>query len=104
MAKTTKKQKFKKILNMTRRHGEIVVVFEDQQHPAYLRKRKITKDGKCFVSYLNSEGKWTRYATSCFVCDVRVKSLTETIKLMSKHDYGTYQPVELIVNRKAIKL
>ncbi len=106
MAKqTTKKEKFNKILNMARRHGEVVAVFKDLSCRNYLRKRKITKDGKCFVSYLSCmTNRWSRYQTSCFVCEVRNKTLTETIKLMSTHDRGMLMPVELIVKGKVVKL
>ena len=103
MAKTTKKQKFEKILNMTRHHGEVVVIFKDDLE--YLRRRIVRKDGSCYVSYFSvSEERWTKYGASCFICDVRNKSLKQTIKLMSTHDRGMLMPVELIVKGKVIKL
>lgn len=88
----TKKQRYEKIERAVRRHGEVTIHFQDQddQYP-YRRRRKISSDGKCFVSYLGHESKrWSRYQTSCFVCyGERTKRLSVSLELMRQHD-GTY--------------
>ena len=101
MAKITKKQKFKKIMNMVRRHGELVVVFQDNYEQ--LRRSKIRANGTCYVSYFASgDYKWTSYETSCFILDIRSKSLKDTINKMSTHDRGIVYPIEMIVNKKKV--
>ena len=102
IAKRTKKQKFEKIKSMTKYHGEVVVIFKDGFDR--LRRRKVSKQGHCYVSYQDSEGKWTEYSTSCFILDIRGRRLTDTVKRMEAHDRGHVYPVEVITKKKVVKL
>ena len=102
MAKLTKKAKFKKIKSMAKYHGEIVVIFQDGF--GRLRRRKVNKTGHCYVSYKDMEGRWTEYSTSCFILDVRGRTLSETIKRMEQHDRGSVDPVEVVTKKRVVKL
>lgn len=109
--KLTKKEKFKKILNLIKRHGKVVAVFKEDagaysiEQSHFYRRRKIDKSGRCFVSYYSAQDrKWTEYATSCFIHSDRNKTLSSTIKKMSSHDRGYLDPSHVIVGRKRINL
>jgi hypothetical protein len=97
-----KKDKFKKVLNMVRRHGEIVVEFKDRMDRR--RKRKINVNGSSYVSYMDTQGKWTPYGTSCFILDKRDLTVADTIRIMEKHDIGIVTPCLIMTGKKVIKL
>jgi hypothetical protein len=113
MKRATKKERYQKILNMIRRHGQVIVVFEDmytresfgEKMPKYLRKRKVDLNGRCYVSYLGHESRrWSRYSTSCFVSYSNCRDLQHTIREMVKHDRGMVIPVEILIGKRRIKL
>lgn len=94
----TKKSFYDKAMNLVRSHGEITIHFKQwdcQDSITFMRKRKIRADGKCFVSYLDTNNRWTRYHMSCFMCDVRCTSVEDTIKRIRKHDGSRIQPLLL---------
>lgn len=115
MAKrTTKKEKYKKIANMVRRHGQVTVIFEELvSYPSVLsdereklkRRRKLDKRGNSYVSYLGfSTRRWSRYSTSCFICALDTKDLSITMAEMEQHDRGELTPIEIRVGERVIKL
>lgn len=114
MARVTKKEKYRKIANMIRRHGQIVVIFQEiNSYPSVLsdereklkRRRKLDKRGNSYVSYLGfSTRRWSRYVTSCFMCDLRDKNIEVMMKEMELHDRGELVPIEIRIGERSIKL
>ena len=104
----TKKDKLKKIVEMVRRHGEIIVIYEDLATSVvpYYRRRKINKNGECYTSYLGHYNRrWTRYGISCFLAGSYIFSLNKTISLMKRHDKNDeLYPIAICVGKRKIKL
>lgn len=100
----TKAEKFKKILNMVRHHGEVIVYFRDKYD--LQRRRKIRINGDCFVSYLAlGSGDWTNFAMSCFLMESdKRKSLTNTINLLKRHDGSYLAPWAIEVDKRKVEL
>ena len=115
MARMSKADKYKKIANMIRRHGQIVVIFEEMdEHRSIFadeaeklkRRRKLNISGKAYVSYLGfSTRRWSRYSQSCFTCGTDVRNLKDLMKEMESHDKGErLMPIEIKIGERRIKL
>lgn len=104
MAKTTKEEKFKKVFNMTKYHGEIIIYFTNKYHE--VRRRKLRSNGDCFVAYKShGSGDWTKFGMSCFLLDDDgPKSLSRTIKLLRKHDGSWLSPYAIEIDGRMIEL
>jgi hypothetical protein len=93
----------KVIKELIERHNRVKIVFANAEHDGHggvmisgdMRKRVITKNGKCEVSY-KSEGykNWSGYSQSCFTQETDIKDYKKTIRLMRKHDGTWLIPVE----------
>lgn len=113
MAKVlTKTQKYEKIRRLVRKHGQLIVLFEDVRGwpfgdgpVKFVRRRKIKSNGDCWVSYLRYEKKlWTAYEYCCFIVDLPRTNLHITMQHMKSHDHGDQTPFAYKIGRKVIKL
>jgi hypothetical protein len=98
-------QKYKKIFNMVRRHGEIEIVLCTNNKDVN-RRRTLHSDGSCEVAYKRAYGdEWTDYDVCCFMSDQsEPKNLEQTMKLMRDHDRTWLKPSEIMVKGKVKKL
>jgi hypothetical protein len=75
---------------LVKKHNKVVVIFKD--YDSGLRKRLITSEGSCVVSY-KGQGyrKWTRYQKSCFMDYAN----------QTERKYDGWGNISRILNRKA---
>jgi hypothetical protein len=75
---------------LVKKHDKVVVIFRD--YDAGFRKRLISSDGSCVVSY-KGQGyrKWTRYQKSCFMDYAH----------QTERKYDRWGNISIILNRKA---
>ena len=99
-----KRERTKRIIQLVEEHGEVVVFYADKWDRE--RKRKIRRNGDCFVSYLAmGYGAWTKFAMSCFLLESdKRKCLRTTMTLMNKHDGRMLIFSHVEVNDRRIEL
>lgn len=101
MAKRVSQKAFyETAIQLIKKHGSVIIYFKDTDD-GYMRRRRISASGKCFVSHLGADsGIWDSYHLSCFIEGMGARIPLElTFKYMKSHDRGWLEPIMMQYGR-----
>lgn len=89
----SKKDFYARAINLVNEHGSVIIYYIDSY--GYKRRRKIKKNGDCFLSLYNRiDEDWYEFVLSCFILDIRPmnRTLLSTIDRLIDHDKFKFKP------------